>query len=86
MPHSISTLLIRNLNDVFGENDPRAGAPPSTRSSRKIACSRIPWDAFTEATTRSIALRARSGLLTLTFNISQSENPRNWATPDGSSG
>ena len=22
MPHSISTLLIRNLHDVFGENDP----------------------------------------------------------------
>ena len=23
MPHSISTLLIRNLRDVFGENDPK---------------------------------------------------------------
>ena len=22
MPYSVSTLLLRNLNDVFGENDP----------------------------------------------------------------
>lgn len=22
MPHSMSTLLLRNLSDVFGENDP----------------------------------------------------------------
>jgi hypothetical protein len=39
MSYSISTLLTRNLHDVFGENDPRVGARPSTRSSPKIACS-----------------------------------------------
>jgi len=39
MPYSISTLLIRNLRDVFGENDPLAGAPPSTRFTLKIAFS-----------------------------------------------
>jgi hypothetical protein len=42
MSNSISTLLIRNLRDVFGENDPRAGARPSTRSSPKMACSTAP--------------------------------------------
>jgi hypothetical protein len=31
MSFSISTLLIRNLHDVFGENAPRVGARPSTR-------------------------------------------------------
>src|SRR5262249_55429754 len=36
------------------------------------------------AATRSIASRARSGQLTLTFGISQLPRPRNWATPGGS--
>ena len=48
MAYSISTLLIRNLQDVFDENDPRGGARRLTRSSRKIACSsrnaRLPWN------------------------------------------
>jgi hypothetical protein len=38
------------------------------------------------AATRSIASRARSGRLTLTFGISQLPSPRNWATAGGSSG
>ena len=38
------------------------------------------------AATRSIALRARSGLLTLTFDISQLPGQRNWAMAGGSSG
>ena len=39
-----------------------------------------------EAATRSIASRARSGLLTLTFNIGQLPSPRNWAIADGLNG
>ena len=43
MPHStISTLLTRNLQDVFGENAPRAAAPPSTSSRPKTACFTTP--------------------------------------------
>ena len=38
------------------------------------------------AATRSIASQARSGLLILTFDISQSRNPRNWAMAAGSNG
>jgi hypothetical protein len=38
------------------------------------------------AATRSIALRARSGLLTPTFDISQLRSPRNWTTAGGSNG
>src|SRR6266571_1094245 len=51
-----------------------------------IACSTIPARASTVAATRSIASRARSGLLTLTFDISQLQNPRNWAMAGGSNG
>jgi hypothetical protein len=42
MPCSISTLLIRNLHDVFGENDPTREKPPSKRFSppaKKCPCS-----------------------------------------------
>jgi hypothetical protein len=58
MSYSISTLLTRNLHDVFGENDPRVGARPSTRSTPKMACSTTPLAASTVAATRSIASRA----------------------------
>src|SRR5215469_16886482 len=51
-----------------------------------MACSTTPLAASTVATTRSIASRARSGLLTLTFNINQLPGPRNWAMAAGSSG
>jgi len=71
MSYSISTLLIRNLRDVFGENDPRVGARPSTRSTPKTVCFYDPAREFTVAVTRSIASQARSRLLTLTFYISQ---------------
>jgi len=74
-----STLLTRNLHDVFGETTPRVGARPSTRSALKIACvlrsqkGRLPWPR-----PRSIAARARSGLRILTFDTSQLPDPRNW--------
>src|SRR5438034_585919 len=51
-----------------------------------MACSTTPVGASTVAATRSIASRARSGLLTLTFNISQLPGPRNWAMAGGSNG
>ena len=82
---SISTLLTRNLHDVFGENEP-ARRRRLTRSSPKIACSTIPWEASTAAVTRSIELRARSGLLTLTSDISPKPNQRKWAIAGGSNG
>ena len=84
MSYSISTLLTRNLRT--SENDPRVGARLSTRSGPKTACSMIPKRASTVAATRLIALRARSGLLTLTFDISQLQNRRNWAMAGGSNG
>ena len=85
MSYSISTLLTRNLHDVFGENDP---------ARRRAAIDEIFTEdvvfyeprASTVAATRSIASRARSRRLTLTFDISQLPSPRNWAMADGSNG
>src|SRR5258708_7684755 len=81
MSYSISTLL--TTSSV--KTTLRVGARQSTRSSPKIACSMSPR-ASTEAATRSIASRARSRLLTLTFDISQLLVPRNWAMAGGSNG
>jgi hypothetical protein len=71
MSYSISTLLTRNLHDVFGENVRRVGARRLAKSTPMIACSTIPREASAEAATRSIESRERSRLLTLTFDISQ---------------
>ncbi len=71
MSYSISTLLTRNLYDVFGENDP---------ARRRAAIDEIftddcvfydPMGGVYRARDRSIESRGRSGLLTLTFDISQ---------------
>ncbi len=76
MPYSISTLLTRNLQEVFGENDP---------AHRRAAIEEI----FTEdcvfyepngvhvGATRSIALLTRSGPLIMIFDISRLPRPRN---------
>jgi hypothetical protein len=85
MPHSISTLLTRNLHDVFGENDP---------ARRRAAIDEIFTEdcvfyevmESTEAATRLIASRERSRLLILTFGISQLPSRKNWAMPDVSDG
>jgi len=45
MSYSISTLLTRNIHEVFGENDVAHRRAAMTRSSLKIACSTIPWEA-----------------------------------------
>jgi hypothetical protein len=86
MSYKISTLLTRNLQEVFGENDPRDAARPLTSSTRKTAYFTAPAREPIVAGTRSIASRARSGLLTLTFDISQLPNPRKRATAGGSDG
>src|SRR2546429_1080560 len=64
---------------------PRGGARPSTRSSPQIACATSP-EASTVAATKSIASRARSRLLTLTFDINPWPGPRNWAMAGGANG
>jgi len=59
MSYSISTLLTRNLHDVFAENDPARQRASIDESSGKIACSTNPWVSIVAAT-RSTASRMRS--------------------------
>ena len=86
MPYSISTLMIRNLRDVFGENDPVRRRAAIDEIFTEDCVFYDPPGAFIVAATRSIASRARSGLLILTFDISRLPSPRNWAMAGGSNG
>jgi hypothetical protein len=86
MSDSISNLLIRNLQDVFGENDPARRRATIEEIWMEDGVFYDPKQASTVAATRSIALRARSGPLILTFDTSQSQNPKNWAMAGESNG
>jgi hypothetical protein len=87
MSYSISTLLIRNLHEVFGENDPeRRRAAIDEIFTDDCVFYDPPPEASTVAATRSTASRARSRRPTLTFDISQLPSPRNPAMAGGSNG
>jgi len=83
MSYSISTLLIRNLQDVFGENDPARRRAAIDEIWTEDGVFYDPKRAVHVGGTRLIASRPRSGLLTLTFNISQLPSPRSWAIAGG---
>jgi hypothetical protein len=81
MSFSISTLLTRNLHDVFGQNDP---------ARRRAAIDEIFTEdcVFYEPSGRVYRGRDEidgvAGTIrprTLTFDISQLPSPRNWAMP-----
>ena len=86
MSYSISTLLTRNLHDVFGGNDPARRRAAIDEIFTEDCVFYDPTRASTVAAMRSNASRAPSRLLTLTFAISQLPSPRNWAMVDGSDG
>ena len=71
MSYSISTLLTHNLHDDFGENGPARRRAAIDEIFTEDCVFYDPREASTEAATRSIESRARSRLLTLTFDISQ---------------
>jgi hypothetical protein len=86
MPYSISTLLTRNLHDVFGENDPLR---------RRAAIDEIFTEdcVFYDPSGRAYSGRDEidrvAGAIKAThpdFNISQLPCPRNWAMAGGSNG
>ena len=85
MSYTISTLLTRNLDDVFGENNP---------ARRRAAIDEIFTDdcvfyspgASTVAATEFIASLARSRQRTPIFDISRWPRPRNWAMAGRSGG
>jgi hypothetical protein len=86
MSYSISNLLIRNLRDVFGENDPARRRAAIDELWAEDGVFYDPSKGAIRGRTRSIVSRARSRLLTLSFDISQLLSPRNRATPEGSDG
>ena len=86
MSFSVSTLLTRNLHDVFGENDPARRRAAIDEIFTKDCVFYEPSGRVYHGRDETIASRAGSGPCTLTFDISQSPSPRNWAMPDGSNG
>jgi hypothetical protein len=86
MSYSISTLLTRNLHDVFGENDParRRGVIDEIWTEDGVFYD--PKTGVHRGRDEIDRVAARSRLLTLTFNISQLPSPRNWAMAAGSNG
>jgi hypothetical protein len=84
MSYSVSTLLTRNLHDVFGENDPERRRAAMDEIFTEDCVFYDPSRASTVAATRSIASRARSRPLTLTFDINPLPGPRNRAMAGGS--
>ena len=79
MSFSISTLLIRNLHDVFGENDAARRRAAIEEIFTEDCVFYDPKEASIEAAMRSIASRARLRRPTLISNISRLPNPKNWA-------
>jgi hypothetical protein len=87
MSNSISTLLVRNLRDVFGENDPeRRRAAIDELYTEDVVFYDPSKGAPTVAATRSIASQALSRRLIPNLPISQLPSPRRLATADGSHG
>ena len=80
MPYSISTFLIRNLRDVFGENDPAVRRNAIDEIFTEDCVCYDPARMSTAVQMRSIVSRARSKLPTLTFNTRQLPSRRNWVT------
>ena len=83
---NISILLTRNLHDVFGENDPVRRRAAIDEIFADDCVFYDPKGVSTVVATRSIALQARSGLHTRTFDTSQSPSPIKWAMAGGSNG
>ena len=86
MSNSISTLVIRNLQEVFGENDPARRRAAIQELYTEDCVFYDPTRGSIVAARRSTASRARSGLLTLTFGISQLPSQRKRATAGASDG
>ena len=71
MSYSISTLLTRNLHEVFGENDQARRRAAIEEMFTEDCVFYDPMGGVYRGRARSIESRARSGSVTLTFDISQ---------------
>jgi hypothetical protein len=86
MSYSISTLLTRNLQDVFGENDPARRRAAIDEIFTEDCVFYDPARVVYRGRDEIDRARARSRRLTLTFDISRLASPRNWAMAGGSNG
>ena len=86
MSQTASTLLLRNLHDVFGEIDPVRRREAIDEIFHEDAVFYGPNNGITAAATRSTASRKRSRLLILTSDISRSPRLRRSAMAVGSGG
>jgi hypothetical protein len=86
MSYSIATLLTRNLQEVFGENDPARRRAAVQDLYTEDGVFYDPSKGVYVAATRSTASRARSGLPTLIFGMSRLRSPRRQVTEGGSDG
>ena len=86
MSYSISTSLTRNLQEVFGENDPALRRAAVDELYLEDGVFYDPSKDVFAAATRSIASRVRSEPLILNFYISQLPSLRKWAMAGGSDG
>ena len=86
MPYSISILLTRNLQDVFGENDPARRRAAINEIFTEDCVFYDPNGGVYRGRDESIASRARSRALILTFDTSRLPSPRNWAMAGASNG
>jgi len=84
MSYSISTLLTRNLHDVFGEKRPRPSAPAIDEIFTEDCVFYEPRGVY-RGPTRSIASR-RDQSTHPDFRYQQLPGPRNWAMAGGSMG
>jgi hypothetical protein len=83
MPYSISTLLTRNLQEVFGENNPALRRAVIDEIWNEDGVFYDPKTGAYRGRDEIDRIAGASRLLTLTFNISQLRNPRNWAMAAG---
>ena len=86
MSYSMSTLLTRNLQDVFGENDPARRRAAIDEIWTEDGLFYDPKTGVHRGRDEIDHMAVRSRQLILTFDISQLQNPGNWATAGESNG
>jgi hypothetical protein len=79
MPNSASTLLTRNLNDVFGENDPVRRGKAIDELFTEDAVFYDPKGGVDPGRDKIVRV---AGLCTMTFAISQLARPKKWEIAD----
>ena len=82
MSNSVSTLLTRNLNEVFGENDPARRRKAIDEIFAEDAVFYDPMGGVFRGRDEIEGIAGNLGRCTLTFCISQSASRKKWEMPD----